>query len=49
MQPSHVGRFHKLLGIPEGHGIPLYKIDEATRSKSKSVKKMANARKFKKR
>ena len=38
-------RFHKLLGLPNGKSVPLYMIDEAARSKSRSVKRLVRKKK----
>lgn len=52
IDPSHKGRLHKALGIPEGQPIPLDKLHAASTSLDPEVRKMAqfalNSRKFKK-
>lgn len=51
IKPSHKGKLHKALGIPEGQKIPLAKLHEAKNSKDPHMKRMANyainARKWK--
>lgn len=51
IKPSHEGRLHKALGVPEGQKIPVSKLDAAAHSKSPALRKEAqfalNARKFK--
>lgn len=51
IKPSHKGRLHKALGVPEGQPIPAGKLAAARKSKSAAVRKEAdfatNAKKFK--
>ncbi len=51
IKPSHKGLLHKALGVPEGHTIPLSKIESALHSDSPKIRKEANfannARKWK--
>ena len=52
IKPSHKGRLHRALGVPEGKDIPVSKIDAAKNSKNPAVRKEADfaaaARKWKK-
>lgn len=51
IKPGHAGRLHEALGLKATGKIPLHKVMEALKSKSASVRKMANfarnARKWK--
>lgn len=51
IDPSHKGKLHKYLGIPEDQTIPVSKLKELMNSKDPEVVKMANfalnARKWK--
>jgi hypothetical protein len=47
IKPSHKGKLHRDLGVPEGQPIPASKLAAALRSGSPSVRKEANfARNF---
>jgi len=47
IKPSHKGKLHRDLGVPEGQPIPASKLAAALRSSSPSVRKEANfARNF---
>ncbi len=52
IKPSHRGLLHDALGVPQGHKIPLAKIEHALTSTSPKLRKEAqfaeNARKWKK-
>lgn len=41
IKPSHKGRLHEALGVPEGDKIPKAKITKATHSKSPKIRKEA--------
>lgn len=41
IKPSHVGRLHRELGIPEGNKIPISKIMTALRSHNPARRKQA--------
>lgn len=51
IKPSHKGKLHKALGVPQGQKIPAGKLYAAKNSKSPAVRKEANfainAKKFK--
>lgn len=42
IKPSHKGRLHKALGVPQGQPIPAKKLSKALDSKSPAVRKEAN-------
>jgi hypothetical protein len=42
-KPSHKGRLHRALGVPEGEKIPDKKMREALDSKDSHLRHMANA------
>lgn len=42
IKPSHKGKLHKALGVPQGQKIPASKLAAAKRSKSAAVRKEAN-------
>jgi hypothetical protein len=42
IQPSHKGRLHKALGVPEGEPIPAATLEQAENSKNPHVRQMAN-------
>lgn len=42
IKPSHKGRLHKALGIPEGEPIPKARLLEAKNSPDSKVRRMAN-------
>lgn len=41
VEPSHKGRLHTALGIPQGQKIPLSRLRAAAKSKNLHVRKMA--------
>jgi hypothetical protein len=41
VKPSHKGRLHKALGVPQGETIPIGKIHAAMQSKNGHLRKMA--------
>ncbi len=41
IKPSHKGRLHENLGIPQGQPIPLSSLAKAKKSKSPAVRKQA--------
>lgn len=41
IKPSHKGKLHKALGVPEGQKIPAGKLAAALSSKSESLRKQA--------
>jgi hypothetical protein len=41
IKPSHVGRLHQNLGIPQGQKIPLSKLMQAKKSSSPAIRKQA--------
>ena len=42
IKPSHKGRLHEALGIPEGEPIPVSKLEEAKNSQNPHMRQMAN-------
>lgn len=42
VKPSHKGRLHKALGIPQDQPIPLEDLNEAMQSKNPHMRKMAS-------
>jgi hypothetical protein len=42
IKPSHKGRLHKALGIPEGQPIPRARLEAAAKSKDPHMRQMAN-------
>ena len=42
IQPSHRGRLHAALGVPQGKKIPLAMIAKARRSSNPHMRQMAN-------
>lgn len=42
IKPSHKGRLHEKLGVPEGEKIPEAKIEKAKHSKSPALRREAN-------
>lgn len=42
VKPSHKGRLHKALGIPENKTIPLSRLNAAMQSKNPHVREMAS-------
>lgn len=42
IKPSHKGKLHKALGVPQGQKIPAGKLAAAKKSKSAAVRKEAN-------
>jgi hypothetical protein len=42
VKPSHKGRLHRALGVPEGKTIPLSKLHRAMHSSSPHLKEMAD-------
>jgi hypothetical protein len=40
--PSHKGRLHAALGVPQGQKIPADKLAKAKRSPNEHIRKMAN-------
>lgn len=42
IKPSHKGKLHRALGVPEGQKIPAAKLQQAKHSKSAAVRKEAN-------
>src|SRR5206468_1606170 len=42
IKPSHKGRLHEALGVPEGQSIPVRRLMKAKNSKSVSLRKMVN-------
>jgi hypothetical protein len=47
IKPSHKGRLHRVLGVPEGKPIPKAKLAKALNSSDPHIREMANfARNF---
>lgn len=42
IKKNHEGRLHRALGIPEGHKIPLVRIEKALHSPSARLRREAN-------